>query len=117
MNKIESVIELYKSVFPDVKVEKKGTWIRVYETDGTYKSYYSDEIISEIFNRTGNVYRWDGEYKTLDIVAAHADSLWDTGDSWNTNLNDWESNRELVRTPVTVKEPEEENLFDDIGEI
>ena len=111
MNKIESVIELYKSVFPDARLEKKGTWIRVYKDDGgdVYSSYYADEIISEIFNKTGNVYRWDGENKTLDMVAAHADTLWDTGDSWSTQYDEWNTAPE--------PEPEEENLFEDIGEM
>jgi hypothetical protein len=111
MGKIEAVVELYKTVFPDVKVEKKGTWIRVYDEQHIkgYRSTYADEIISEIFNKTGNVYRWDGEYKTLDMVAAHKDTLWDTGDSWSTQYDEWNTAPE--------PEPEEENLFEDIGEI
>jgi hypothetical protein len=85
MNKIESVMKLYKSVFPDRTLEKRGSWIRVTESENFASSYYSDQIyfktdlLEEIFTKTGNMYEWDSELKSLHMVAAHADTLWDTG--------------------------------------
>ena len=119
MNKIESVMKLYKTVFPDVKLEKAGTWIRVYPTDGSgdsYQSFYSDELLTEIFQVTGNMYEWDAELKSLHVVAAHADTLWDTGDNWNTKEDNWDTYNPYGEHPYGKPE-EEENIFEDIGEV
>jgi hypothetical protein len=109
MNKIESVMKLYKSVFPDRTLEKRGSWIRVTESENFPSSYYSDDLLEEIFTKTGNMYEWDGELKSLHMVAAHADTLWDTGDSWSTQYDEWNTTPE--------PEPEEDDLFEDIGEV
>ena len=111
MNKIQAVMKLYKTVFPNAKLEQRGSWIRIDDSC----AYYSNDLLEEIFMETGNMYEWDSENKTLNMIAAHSDSCWDTNDSWNT------------QGPIHVTKPasgrqilaayEEEGLFDDIGEI
>jgi len=115
MNKIESVMKLYKSVFPDRELEKRGVWIRVTESENFPSSYYSNELLEEIFIKTGNMYEWDNELKSLYMVAENKDTLWDTGDSWNAGSDGWNTDDgSWIDLPP---EKEEENLFDDIGEI
>jgi len=117
MGKIEAVMKLYKKVFPHVTLEQRGTWIKV--SSGFYAgkevNLHSHHLLEEIFAVTGEEWEWDDELKSL--YKNDPNDTWNTNNSWNTNLNDWEINRELVRTSVTVKEPEEENLFEDIGEM
>jgi hypothetical protein len=117
-NKIEAVMAVYQKVFPDRKLEKRGSWIKVDEPNNFTFTCYSNDLLEEIFDKTGNWYEWDSEWKILKNVAREtdSDSLWSTNDTWDTNPG-----------PIHVTEPasarqileayEEENLFDDIGEV
>jgi hypothetical protein len=118
ITKIEAVMKLYESVFPDSKCEQKGSWIHVDE-NGDINSYRSEELLTQIYFKTGNMYEWDSELKSLHMVAAHADTLWDTGSKRKPiHVTKPASAKEILETYEKYEESQyEENLFDDIGEI
>lgn len=120
MNKMEAVMKLYKKHFPDVELEKAGTWIRVYPGNGVTPStvYRTSELLEKIYYKIGTMYEYDPESKVMLVDTSYSDpnSFWSTGESWNTqgsiHVTEPASERRILESYE-----EEEGLFDDIGEL
>ena len=141
MNKIQAVMELYESVFPEYQdlLEQAGTWIKIYDGDGSTpsSSYRTTDLLEEIYMQTGKSYEWDDAYGILRVEYERdyfqemkereaREELWSTEpeareELWSTEPEpDYENaleNAGYLAPKETIHIEEEAGLFDDIGEV
>ena len=136
MNKIQAVMELYESVFPEYQdlLEQAGTWIKIYDGDGSTpsSSYRTTDLLEEIYMQTGKSYEWDDAYGILRVeyerdyfqemkerkAREEKEEVWSTEPEKDYfNYENALENAGYLAPKETIHIEEEAGLFDDIGEV